>query len=65
MREMDILFEKFLYDEYDSLPEDQKKLFELFLDESDADIYTWLTGHSMPDNDSYLVLIKKLRTIHT
>lgn len=62
---MDILFEKFLVDEYDSLPESQKKSFELFLDESDADIYSWLTGHSMPDNSSYLDLIKKLQTIQS
>lgn len=65
MREMDILFEKFLDQEYDSLTDGQKHLFEAFLDESDADIYSWLTGHSIPDKSDYLVLIEKLRVIQS
>jgi antitoxin CptB len=64
MREMDILFEKFVQKEYDRLTREQKQLFDRFLDEPDADIYAWITGKNKPHNEAYNFFIRHLQDIH-
>ena len=65
MREMDLLFETFLLDEYDNLSIEQKLLFDKFLDEADVDIYSWIIGTSNPENDAYTFFIRRLQKIHS
>ncbi|MEX2353675.1 MAG: succinate dehydrogenase assembly factor 2 [Gammaproteobacteria bacterium] len=62
-KEMDFLFQTFLEQEYDSLATEQQVLFEQFLEETDPDIYSWITGTNSPDNHSYLPLIQRLQNI--
>lgn len=62
MREMDILFERFLQEDYDALPEQQKKSFEVFIEVPDADIYSWLTAHTQPENEDYMFFIERLQS---
>ncbi|MGY8815045.1 MAG: FAD assembly factor SdhE [Gammaproteobacteria bacterium] len=64
MREMDILFEKFLQNDYDNLSQDNKVLFDNFLNEADVDIYSWITGNSTPETSDYNLFIKRLQETH-
>jgi antitoxin CptB len=63
-KEMDVLLQKYLDQEYDALSAEQQALFEQFLEEQDPDIYAWITNAGTPDNHSYLPLIKQLQNIH-
>jgi len=65
MREMDILFEKFVQSDYDLLSPQKKQSFECFVDETDVDIFSWITGKSIPDNDDYRYFISRFQTIHS
>jgi antitoxin CptB len=64
MREMDLMFEIFLRDEYDGLSTEQKQLFEKFLDEADVDIYAWITGSANPGIAGYSWFISRLQKVH-
>ena len=57
IREMDILFQRFMEQRYQYLSVDEKKLFEEFLEESDLDILKWITGKSEPDKLAYKILV--------
>lgn len=57
IKEMDILFEKFMEQCYESLHDDEKKAFEKFLDESDLDILAWIMNKSETDNPAYKILV--------
>ena len=63
IREMDILFQRFMDECYPSLDEEKKQLFELFLDEADLDILNWIMNRSSPDNHRYDKIIKLFQTI--
>ncbi len=43
------------------MDEQELKLYEVFLDEDDAEIWSWITGKNTPENKEYLPLIDKLR----
>ena len=61
MREMDILFERFIAKDYDKLSLEQKQHFEDFLNEADVDIYAWITGNSSPDINEYRIFVSQLQ----
>ena len=63
MREMDILLETFIEKEYDNLTLDQQRCFENFLNETDADIYSWMTGNKNTEENSYKYFIQHLQNI--
>lgn len=63
-RELDKLLQQFLKSEFDLLTTEQQQTFDQFLDESDPDIYDWITGKAAPDNSEYLFLIQRLQSIH-
>ena len=65
MREMDILFERFVEDEYDNLTLEQRQLFESFLDEPDVDIYSWISGTTTPEIEAYKWFICQFQKIHS
>lgn len=50
IREMDILFQRFLEKHFDNLSPDEQKIFEQLLDESDMDILAWIMGKLKPEN---------------
>ena len=45
---MDIIFERFLADGYDTLDASQRSAFDALLDEADQDIYAWLMEQDTP-----------------
>lgn len=50
IREMDILFQRFLEKYFDNLSSEEQKIFEQLLDESDVDIMAWIMGKAKPAN---------------
>lgn len=61
---MDFLLQRFLEQEYDRLQGKEQQVFEQFLNESDPDIYAWITGVSLPEHQAYHSLIRQLQAIH-
>lgn len=48
MRELDLLFQSFLAQRYDSLSEMERAAFDQLLDYPDQDILGWVCGRSQP-----------------
>lgn len=65
VKEMDLLLEAFVSRVYPGLAEEEKQRFELFLEETDPDILSWIMGRSEPDNPAYKAFVEQLRTINT
>ncbi len=65
IREMDILFQKFMQQHYAVLSDDEKKNFESFLEEADLDILSWIMGKSAPTNPDYYPLITYFQHLNT
>ena len=63
IKEMDLVFQGFLEQEYQQLNEQDKALFEKILDESDLDILDWILGHKDVTNTEYAELIEKFRQL--
>lgn len=64
IREMDLLLEQFLADTFPRLNEKDKEYFELFLEEADLDIYSWIMGRSSPENPAYQKFITHLQQLN-
>lgn len=60
IREMDVLLQRFLETDYESLGRAERAAFERMLDEPDPDLFAWITGRSVPDNPQYASLIRYL-----
>ncbi|OGT26757.1 MAG: hypothetical protein A3I77_08070 [Gammaproteobacteria bacterium RIFCSPLOWO2_02_FULL_42_14] len=56
MLELDVIFERYLANRYDTLSPDQKKLFSQLLSQDDPTLYDWLIVES-PCADAALQLI--------
>ena len=61
IKEMDLVFQRFLEQEYAELSEQEKELFEQILDESDLDILDWILERQDVANTHYEGLVKKFR----
>ena len=61
VRELDVLFGRFLDETYATLSEDQQIAFERFLNEQDPRIMDWLFGKSAPNDDEFVELVNLLR----
>ena len=59
-REMDLLLLRFLERQYPHLDSREQSLFGALLDETDPDLYAWITGQSDPSNPDYLPIIGKI-----
>ena len=62
IKEMDLLLENFLHQQYPALSDADKQTFETLLDESDPDLLNWLMGRSEPDNTAYLPLLARIKS---
>jgi len=60
IRELDLVFGRFLEQGLDALPADELDAFERLLDENDLDIYDWLLGRSLPPSEEFRRLIARL-----
>ena len=59
-REMDLLLLRFLERQYPHLDAREQSLFGALLDETDPDLYAWITRQSEPSNPDYLPIIGKI-----
>ena len=59
-REMDLLLLRFLERQYPHLDSREQSLFGALLDETDPDLYAWITGQSEPSNPDYLPIIDRI-----
>lgn len=64
IREMDLLLERFLQQQYPRLTDTEKKIFDALLDEADPDLLNWIMGRSEPENSAYHPLLAKLRSVN-
>ena len=60
IREMDLLLQRFVEQQYQDLPETEKQQFSLLLDEPDLDIMDWIMQRRDPPA-AYATLIEKIR----
>jgi antitoxin CptB len=63
VRELDVLFERFLETEYPQLSESQKVAFERMLEVQDPIIMDWLFSKSQPQDPELEMLVQRLQLI--
>ena len=61
VKELDVIFTRFVETDYLDLSEEQKKAFEKILETQDPIIMDWLFGRSEPTNKIIKQLINKLK----
>lgn len=61
IRELDLVFSRFLAQQFDTLNADDRASFELLIEQSDLDIYDWLLGRSEPPTPAFARLIAQLQ----
>lgn len=60
-KETDLILGGYCNTHITSMDDAELVLFEGFLDEDDAEIWSWITGKNIPENSAYSPLIDKLR----
>lgn len=63
VRELDVLFGRFLETEYPQLNESQAIAFERMLEVQDPVIMDWLFSKSQPEDPEFEILVKRLQKI--
>ncbi len=63
MRELDIVLEHFLREDFDALSKTEQADFERLLDQTDPDLVHWLTGQSEAPDAGLTRLVKRLSRI--
>lgn len=63
VRELDVLFTRFLKDEYDQLADQDQLAFQSLLAVQDPEIMDWLFNKSAPDSDELGAIVTKLQTL--
>ncbi len=61
IREMDILLQRFIENQYDTLSTTEQETFEQLLDETDMDIMAWIMEKASPPSDEFAKIIDLLR----
>lgn len=60
-KETDLILGGYCNQHLGDMHEEELKLFEIFLEEDDAEIWNWITGKTDPAKGEYAPLIEKLR----
>jgi len=63
VRELDVLFTRFLQDAYPNLSEAEQVDFQRLLDTQDPTIMDWLFAKQQPEDQGLLAIIIKLRNL--
>jgi antitoxin CptB len=63
VRELDVLFGRFLETEYPQLDESQRMAFERMLEVQDPTIMDWLFSKSQPEDPELEMLVQRLQLI--
>lgn len=61
MLECDLFLVPFFENCYSSLADEEKKTFSAILTATDPELFSWLMGHSVPDNKDWLAIVEKIR----
>ncbi|AZH00555.1 TPA: FAD assembly factor SdhE [Proteus mirabilis] len=61
MRELDISIMPFFENEYDTLSDDDKRLFVRLLECADPDLFNWLMNHGRPDDEELYYMVKLIQ----
>jgi antitoxin CptB len=61
IKEMDIILQRFLEQDYSTLSLKEKALFDQILDETDLDILDWMLMRTQPANTNYEMLLALFR----
>ena len=62
MLELDELLEGFLEKKYDTLPEDEKNIFQEILETPDQELYEYFMKHKQPTDGRFQHVIEAIRT---
>ena len=61
VRELDVLFGRFLESDYPALSDDQKLIFQRLLEVQDPVIMDWLFGKYAPEDNDFKPLVARLQ----
>jgi len=61
VRELDLLFGRYLSDGFERLPDTELAVFERLLEQPDLDLLEWLTGKSQAADDELRALCAHIR----
>ncbi|MFX4228440.1 MAG: succinate dehydrogenase assembly factor 2 [Porticoccaceae bacterium] len=62
MLELDLVLYPFVENHYDYLSEEDKKLFQLLLEEQDQDMFNWFIYRQEPESSSLQRIVSIIRT---
>ena len=62
MKELDVVFERFLSHSFSALSAEERNALSHLLDETDQDLYDWIAGRSSPMKPEFKALITLLQT---
>jgi len=60
MLELDLLLMPFAQEVFSDLPYQEQLLYEQLLDEEDQDLFAWLMGTAIPQNNRFQLIIAKI-----
>ncbi|WP_047681879.1 MULTISPECIES: FAD assembly factor SdhE [Xenorhabdus] len=61
MRELDISIMPFFEYEYDSLNDNEKRIFVRLLECSDPDLFNWLMNHGRPEDEALFNMVQLIQ----
>jgi antitoxin CptB len=61
MLELDEILQKFFNENYLKLTEKDQNSFSKLLECTDQELYYWLLGYQLPDDDQLQTIVKKIR----
>lgn len=64
MRELDVLLNRFIDSRYSDLSTAEMDDFDTLLEQSDIDLYGWLTGRGAPEQRDLAVLVGRIRRLN-
>lgn len=61
MLELDVLLGNFLQEKYLSLNQEKQSFFEKFLENNDQDLFVWLSGRTIPEDQETKNMVEQIR----
>lgn len=61
MKELDVLFERFIERGFANLPDSELPSLATLLEQPDQDIYAWLTAREAPENEAIGSIVRRIR----
>jgi antitoxin CptB len=60
MRELDVVFQRYLDNDYASAPETERRAFEALLEQQDPQLLAYLMGRELPSDPDQVHVVAKL-----